>query len=722
MLLVGIIIGILLGAGVTYFLLASRLAEQSNQIASLTRQSQDMELAFSDRLQDAGQGDVGSGSEIRRLQSQRASAISEIANLKGQLAEAQAEAVLAKEEALRPLGTPLGASPAASIPLPHASAEPVSVDAPADLEAAPSEAAADVEDVEAAVTLQADAETVEEATGSEEAVGLEDVAVTNANTPLEASQSASDVVLERVEPQAEVGDARLDSAVPKGYVADPWGKEGSEATANETTPEIGSVAAPEVQQEATPAEPDEIEAADAMTADTSAESEPIAEMLTAEVSDEAAPAEPDEIETSDAMTADTSAESESIAETLRVEAPIADASLTDTSEADSPGLTRQAITATTDSSAAENPAAAASGAEEPADPSLSSRDLPPTVPDDGNVAAAVPEATAPSSSILDAFATGSFTPGTPAAGDTSADITSELPITSVLGDTSLVDTALTENAPSAGNLTGFNAFTTTPPSEAIVSPDQSSAFVDDAVATGAAETSPAEIPADLDRETTSGSGETGLSPLPSGVSESSISESSISESSAFADTPFAVASPESELSEPDSSAPDVSDPEALPCQTPETATPESETATPKGIDAVDGEATTPVPEALETGGLSEGASGAEPSVVSETLDNAIALHRAAADASPEEARQLLQPLSLLAQDGESAVRREAIEALGKLRSPQALPYLRQGLRDSDPDVVQAASDAIAPFKGYRPKAAKSISRRVKRSKRSRRRR
>ncbi len=685
MLLVGIIIGILLGAGVTYFLLASRLAEQSNQIASLTRQSQDMELAFSDRLQDAGQGDVGSGSEIRRLQSQRASAISEIANLKGQLAEAQAEAVLAKEEALRPLGTPLGASPAASIPLPHASAEPVSVDAPADLEAAPSEAAADVEDVEAAVTLQADAETVEEATGSEEAVGLEDVAVTNANTPLEASQSASDVVLERVEPQAEVGDARLDSAVPKGYVADPWGKEGSEATANETTPEIGSVAAPEVQQEATPAEPDEIEAADAMTADTSAESE-------------------------------------SIAETLRVEAPIADASLTDTSEADSPGLTRQAITATTDSSAAENPAAAASGAEEPADPSLSSRDLPPTVPDDGNVAAAVPEATAPSSSILDAFATGSFTPGTPAAGDTSADITSELPITSVLGDTSLVDTALTENAPSAGNLTGFNAFTTTPPSEAIVSPDQSSAFVDDAVATGAAETSPAEIPADLDRETTSGSGETGLSPLPSGVSESSISESSISESSAFADTPFAVASPESELSEPDSSAPDVSDPEALPCQTPETATPESETATPKGIDAVDGEATTPVPEALETGGLSEGASGAEPSVVSETLDNAIALHRAAADASPEEARQLLQPLSLLAQDGESAVRREAIEALGKLRSPQALPYLRQGLRDSDPDVVQAASDAIAPFKGYRPKAAKSISRRVKRSKRSRRRR
>lgn len=121
-------------------------------------------------------------------------------------------------------------------------------------------------------------------------------------------------------------------------------------------------------------------------------------------------------------------------------------------------------------------------------------------------------------------------------------------------------------------------------------------------------------------------------------------------------------------------------------------------------------------------GPSAAAAGVETPALSETLENAIALNTAAATASPEDARHMLQPLGLLTRDSEAAVRREAMEALGKLRSPQALPYLRQGLRDSDPAVAQAASDAIAPFQGYRAKAARPISRKTKRTKRSRRRR
>ncbi|NJM58517.1 MAG: HEAT repeat domain-containing protein [Synechococcales cyanobacterium RU_4_20] len=49
------------------------------------------------------------------------------------------------------------------------------------------------------------------------------------------------------------------------------------------------------------------------------------------------------------------------------------------------------------------------------------------------------------------------------------------------------------------------------------------------------------------------------------------------------------------------------------------------------------------------------------------------------------------------------MRREAIAALGKLRTPRALPFLRQALQDPDVTVATAASEAIASFRGYQPK-------------------
>ncbi len=85
------------------------------------------------------------------------------------------------------------------------------------------------------------------------------------------------------------------------------------------------------------------------------------------------------------------------------------------------------------------------------------------------------------------------------------------------------------------------------------------------------------------------------------------------------------------------------------------------------------------------------------------LNSVLAMKDAARNSSPLETRRLLKPLGQFARDPDPAVRRQAIEALGQLRSVKALPFLRQGLRDADMDVVQAATEAIAPFKGRRVK-------------------
>jgi HEAT repeat protein len=58
-------------------------------------------------------------------------------------------------------------------------------------------------------------------------------------------------------------------------------------------------------------------------------------------------------------------------------------------------------------------------------------------------------------------------------------------------------------------------------------------------------------------------------------------------------------------------------------------------------------------------------------------------------------------LGRLSRDRSSAVRRAAIEALGQIRSEQVIPFLERSLRDTDRQVVKAASWAIAKFKFFR---------------------
>jgi HEAT repeat protein len=46
------------------------------------------------------------------------------------------------------------------------------------------------------------------------------------------------------------------------------------------------------------------------------------------------------------------------------------------------------------------------------------------------------------------------------------------------------------------------------------------------------------------------------------------------------------------------------------------------------------------------------------------------------------------------------VRQSAVESLGKIKSESVIPYLKQALRDSDPNVVKLASTALSKFKFY----------------------
>ena len=58
-------------------------------------------------------------------------------------------------------------------------------------------------------------------------------------------------------------------------------------------------------------------------------------------------------------------------------------------------------------------------------------------------------------------------------------------------------------------------------------------------------------------------------------------------------------------------------------------------------------------------------------------------------------------LGQLSRDRSPLVRRAAIEALGQIRSEQVIPVLERSLRDTDRQVVKAASWAIAKFKFFR---------------------
>ncbi|MDC0839661.1 HEAT repeat domain-containing protein, partial [Limnoraphis robusta] len=65
-----------------------------------------------------------------------------------------------------------------------------------------------------------------------------------------------------------------------------------------------------------------------------------------------------------------------------------------------------------------------------------------------------------------------------------------------------------------------------------------------------------------------------------------------------------------------------------------------------------------------------------------------------------EIQQAIPTLTQLSQDSSAQVRQEAIYALGMIKSDRVIPILKQGLRDPDPSVVQAASMAMEKFKFY----------------------
>lgn len=63
-------------------------------------------------------------------------------------------------------------------------------------------------------------------------------------------------------------------------------------------------------------------------------------------------------------------------------------------------------------------------------------------------------------------------------------------------------------------------------------------------------------------------------------------------------------------------------------------------------------------------------------------------------------QQAIRTLDRLRQDADPTVRQAAVEALSCIQSDKVIPLLRKSLRDSDLDVVQAASAAVNQFKFY----------------------
>jgi HEAT repeat protein len=88
-------------------------------------------------------------------------------------------------------------------------------------------------------------------------------------------------------------------------------------------------------------------------------------------------------------------------------------------------------------------------------------------------------------------------------------------------------------------------------------------------------------------------------------------------------------------------------------------------------------------------------------------DAASGLAALADELRPAQLRPLLQALGSLSQDPAAQVRLASVKALAEICSPQVLPYLRQALRDTDSDVVKAASQALEPYRGAKRQPPRS---------------
>jgi hypothetical protein len=73
---------------------------------------------------------------------------------------------------------------------------------------------------------------------------------------------------------------------------------------------------------------------------------------------------------------------------------------------------------------------------------------------------------------------------------------------------------------------------------------------------------------------------------------------------------------------------------------------------------------------------------------------------AATQSQKSEVQRAIHLLGKLSRSPEPSVRQSAVESLGKIKSESVIPYLKQALRDSNPNVVKLASTAISKFKFY----------------------
>ena len=79
---------------------------------------------------------------------------------------------------------------------------------------------------------------------------------------------------------------------------------------------------------------------------------------------------------------------------------------------------------------------------------------------------------------------------------------------------------------------------------------------------------------------------------------------------------------------------------------------------------------------------------------------ATAIGQAVAGRQQPGTQQAIRTLDRLRQDADPTVRQAAVEALSRIQSDKVIPLLRKSLRDTDLDVVQAASAAVNQFKFY----------------------
>ncbi|AFZ16432.1 PBS lyase HEAT-like repeat protein [Allocoleopsis franciscana PCC 7113] len=82
-------------------------------------------------------------------------------------------------------------------------------------------------------------------------------------------------------------------------------------------------------------------------------------------------------------------------------------------------------------------------------------------------------------------------------------------------------------------------------------------------------------------------------------------------------------------------------------------------------------------------------------LVASTLGNI-----AATQSQKSEVSRAIHLLGKLSRSPEPSVRQSAVEALGKIKNESVIPYLKQALRDANPNVVKLASTALNKFKFY----------------------